>query len=101
MCFISCLDVLCRGLALIIIAAIMLLLAFLGLCKHIHSSLFIQISHLTFDDTISLLNCWVAVFSILGMQFLVYILMIIGWILVTVTFILCGIFLALHKYVLD
>ncbi|KAL8217452.1 hypothetical protein R6Q57_020825 [Mikania cordata] len=37
------------------------------------------------------------VFSILGLQFLVYILVILGWILVTATLILCGIFLALHN----
>ncbi|CAK9134518.1 unnamed protein product [Ilex paraguariensis] len=55
-------------LALIILSAVMLLLTFLGF-----------------------------VFSIFGMQFLVYILVISGWILVTVTFILCGIFLLLHN----
>ncbi|KAK3004844.1 hypothetical protein RJ639_018654, partial [Escallonia herrerae] len=59
-------------LALIIIAAVMLLLAFLGF-----------------------------LFSILGLQFLVYILMIIGWISVAVTFVLCGVFLALHNVVGD
>ncbi|KAJ0680148.1 putative transmembrane protein [Helianthus annuus] len=57
-------------LALIIIAAVMLLVALLGF-----------------------------LFSMLGLQFLVYILVILGWILVTATLILCGIFLALHKYV--
>ncbi|XP_073042517.1 uncharacterized protein [Primulina eburnea] len=55
-------------LALIILSAVMLLLTFLGF-----------------------------VFSIFGMQFCVYILVIIGWILVTGTFILCGIFLLLHN----
>ncbi|KAI3467988.1 hypothetical protein Pfo_024651 [Paulownia fortunei] len=55
-------------LALIILSAVMLLLTFLGF-----------------------------VFSIFGMQFLVYILVITGWILVTGTFILCGIFLLLHN----
>ncbi|KAK9141784.1 hypothetical protein Syun_011184 [Stephania yunnanensis] len=59
-------------LALIIIAAVMLGLAFLGF-----------------------------IFSILGMQFLVYILVVIGWILVTGTFILCGVFLLLHNVVGD
>ncbi|GMP54221.1 hypothetical protein CsSME_00019452 [Camellia sinensis var. sinensis] len=39
----------------------------------------------------------ITVFSLLGMQFLVYILVIIGWILITGTFILCVIFLLLHK----
>ncbi|KAL9168170.1 hypothetical protein ABFS82_05G143000 [Erythranthe guttata] len=55
-------------LALIILSAAMLLLTFLGF-----------------------------VFSILGMQLPVYILVITGWILVTGTFILCGIFLLLHN----
>ncbi|PIN23129.1 hypothetical protein CDL12_04146 [Handroanthus impetiginosus] len=55
-------------LALIILSAVMLLLTFLGF-----------------------------VFSLFGMQFLVYILVITGWILVTGTFILCGIFLLLHN----
>ncbi|XP_040999067.1 uncharacterized protein LOC121244896 isoform X1 [Juglans microcarpa x Juglans regia] len=59
-------------LALIIVAAVMLFLAFLGF-----------------------------LFSILGMQPLVYFLIMIGWILVTGTFILCGIFLLLHNVVAD
>ncbi|GKV03220.1 hypothetical protein SLEP1_g15563 [Rubroshorea leprosula] len=54
--------------ALIIIAAIMLVLTFLGF-----------------------------LFSIFGMQLLVYILVILGWFLVTGTFILCGTFLLLHN----
>ncbi|KAA8540523.1 hypothetical protein F0562_024558 [Nyssa sinensis] len=58
--------------ALIIIAAVMLLVAFLGF-----------------------------LFSVLGMQCLVYILVIIGWILVAGTFILCGIFLVIHNVVGD
>ncbi|GFY96910.1 hypothetical protein Acr_11g0012160 [Actinidia rufa] len=59
-------------LALIVLAAVMLVLTFLGF-----------------------------LFSIFGMQFLVYILVIIGWILVTGTFILCGIFLLLHNVAQD
>ncbi|XP_052178286.1 uncharacterized protein LOC127792034 [Diospyros lotus] len=59
-------------LALIILSAVMLALTFLGF-----------------------------VFSIFGMQFLVYILVIIGWILVTGTFILCGVFLLLHNVTAD
>lgn len=59
-------------LSLIIISAVMLLLAFLGFAL-----------------------------SILGMQFLVYILVLIGWILVAGTFILCGIFLLLHNVTAD
>lgn len=59
-------------LALIIIAAVMLLLTFLGF-----------------------------LFSILGLKFLVYILVIIGWILVTGTFILSGIFILLHNVSAD
>ncbi|KAL2237360.1 uncharacterized protein LOC105164546 [Sesamum indicum] len=55
-------------LALIILSAVMLLLTFLGF-----------------------------VFSIFGMQVFVYILVIAGWILVTGTFLLCGIFLLLHN----
>ncbi|KAL0372256.1 UNVERIFIED_CONTAM: hypothetical protein Scaly_0907200 [Sesamum calycinum] len=55
-------------LTLIILSAVMLGLTFLGL-----------------------------VFSLFGMQLLVYILVISGWILVTATFILCGIFLLLHN----
>ncbi|KAL6502104.1 hypothetical protein OROGR_027237 [Orobanche gracilis] len=55
-------------LALIILSAVMLLLTFLGFA-----------------------------FSIFGLQFLVYILVITGWILVTGTFVLCGIFLLLHN----
>ncbi|XVF48322.1 hypothetical protein PTKIN_Ptkin03bG0180800 [Pterospermum kingtungense] len=58
--------------ALIVIAAIMLLLTFLGF-----------------------------LFSIFGMQLLVYILVILGWILVTGTFILCGTFLVLHNVSAD
>ncbi|CAL9123854.1 unnamed protein product [Musa textilis] len=57
---------------LIIIAAVMLLLAFIGF-----------------------------LLSILGLQFLVYILVVVGWILVTGTFILCGVFLLLHNVVAD
>ncbi|KAK9280771.1 hypothetical protein L1049_003659 [Liquidambar formosana] len=59
-------------LALIIVAAVMLLLAFLGF-----------------------------LFSILGMQLLVNIFVTIGWILVTGTFILCGIFLIFHNVMGD
>lgn len=59
-------------LALIIIAAVMLFLAFLGF-----------------------------LFSILGLQCLVYSLVILGWILVTGTFILCGVFHLLHNVVGD
>lgn len=59
-------------LALIIIAAIMLLLTFLGF-----------------------------LFSIFGMQLLVYILVITGWLLVTGTFILSGTFLILHNVSAD
>ncbi|KAM6543995.1 hypothetical protein CsatB_008442 [Cannabis sativa] len=59
-------------LALIVVAAIMLILTFLGL-----------------------------LFSIFGMQLLVYILVITGWILVTGTFILCGTFLVLHNVAAD
>ncbi|KAJ7966216.1 putative Transmembrane protein [Quillaja saponaria] len=59
-------------LALIIISAVMLLLTFLGL-----------------------------LFSIFGMQLLVYILVIAGWILVTGTFILCGTFILLHNVAAD
>lgn len=55
-------------LALIILATIMLILIFLGL-----------------------------LFSIFGMQILVYILVVCGWLLVTGTFILCGAFLLLHN----
>ncbi|KAI9393622.1 hypothetical protein POPTR_006G258700v4 [Populus trichocarpa] len=54
--------------ALITAAAIMLLLTFLGF-----------------------------LFSIFGMQFLVYILVIVGWIIVAGTFIFCGTFLLLHN----
>ncbi|XP_010557625.1 PREDICTED: uncharacterized protein LOC104826563 isoform X2 [Tarenaya hassleriana] len=59
-------------LALVIIAAVMLLLAFIGF-----------------------------VLSIFGLQCLVYTLVIVGWILVTGTFILCGVFLLLHNVVAD
>ncbi|XP_074575504.1 uncharacterized protein LOC141831958 [Curcuma longa] len=57
---------------LIIIAAVMLLLAFVGF-----------------------------LFSILGLQYIVSILVVVGWILVTGTFILCGVFLILHNVVAD
>ncbi|KAH6758701.1 plasma membrane fusion protein [Perilla frutescens var. frutescens] len=60
------------GLVLIIVAAVMLTLAFLGF-----------------------------LLSISGLQCLVYILVIIGWILVALTFILCGIFLVLHNVMGD
>ncbi|XP_015575054.1 uncharacterized protein LOC8280112 [Ricinus communis] len=59
-------------LALIVIAAIMLLLTFLGF-----------------------------LFSIFGIQILVYILVIVGWMLVAGTFILCGTFLLLHNVAAD
>ncbi|PON77839.1 plasma membrane fusion protein [Trema orientale] len=59
-------------LALIIVAAVMLFLAFLGF-----------------------------LFSVFGLQALVYILVVVGWILVTGTFILCGVFLLLHNVVAD
>ncbi|KAJ0265284.1 Plasma membrane fusion protein [Hirschfeldia incana] len=59
-------------LALIIIAAVMLFLAFIGF-----------------------------LLSIFGLQCLVYTLVILGWILVTGTFVLCGIFLLLHNVVGD
>ncbi|GAV73914.1 hypothetical protein CFOL_v3_17397 [Cephalotus follicularis] len=58
--------------ALIIVAAVMLLLVFLGF-----------------------------LFSICGWQCLVYFLVVLGWILVAVTFILCGVFLLLHNVVAD
>ncbi|KAF5759832.1 hypothetical protein HanXRQr2_Chr16g0746151 [Helianthus annuus] len=59
-------------LALIILSAVMLLLTFLGF-----------------------------VFSIFGMQCMVYTLVIFGWILVTGTFILAGVFLVLHNVTAD
>ncbi|KAG4957241.1 hypothetical protein JHK85_043621 [Glycine max] len=59
-------------LALVIVAAVMLFLAFLGF-----------------------------LFSIFGLQGLVYFLVIVGWILVAGTFILCGVFLFLHNVVAD
>ncbi|KAF8407187.1 hypothetical protein HHK36_006313 [Tetracentron sinense] len=54
---------------LIIIAAVMLILTFLGF-----------------------------LFSVLGMHILVDILVVTGWILVAGTFVLCGVFLFLHKF---
>ncbi|KAF3788119.1 hypothetical protein EJ110_NYTH21675 [Nymphaea thermarum] len=57
---------------LIIVAAVMLFLVFLGF-----------------------------VFSIFGLQVFVYVLVIIGWLLVTGTFILCGVFLLLNNVVSD
>ncbi|GMH10851.1 hypothetical protein Nepgr_012692 [Nepenthes gracilis] len=59
-------------LTLIIIAAVMLFLTFLGF-----------------------------LFSMFGMQFLVYTLVVFGWIMVTGTFILCGTFLLLHNVAAD
>uniref|UniRef100_A0A0A0L0J1 Uncharacterized protein n=1 Tax=Cucumis sativus TaxID=3659 RepID=A0A0A0L0J1_CUCSA len=44
---------------------------------------------------------FLAVFSIFGMQLLVYILVITGWLLVTGTFILSGTFLVLHNVAAD
>ncbi|KAM7263784.1 hypothetical protein ACFE04_001467 [Oxalis oulophora] len=58
--------------ALIVLAAVMLFLTFLGF-----------------------------VFSIFGWECLVYTLVIAGWILVAATFILCGVFLLLHNVVAD
>lgn len=37
------------------------------------------------------------VLSAIEIQFPIYILVVIGWLLVTATFVLCGIFLLLHK----
>ncbi|TKY73044.1 Transmembrane protein [Spatholobus suberectus] len=59
-------------LALVVVAAVMLFLAFLGF-----------------------------LFSIFGLQGLVYFLVLVGWILVAGTFILCGVFLFLHNVVGD
>ncbi|XP_052210633.1 uncharacterized protein LOC127813623 [Diospyros lotus] len=59
-------------LVLIILAAVMLCLAFIGF-----------------------------LLSMFGMQLLVYTLVIIGWILVTGTFVLCGVFLLLHNVASD
>ncbi|KAI3868401.1 hypothetical protein MKW92_023163 [Papaver armeniacum] len=59
-------------LILIIVAAVMLFLAFLGF-----------------------------LFSIFGMKFIVSILVVIGWVLVAGTFVLCGVFLLLHNVVGD
>ncbi|KAK4768936.1 hypothetical protein SAY86_027086 [Trapa natans] len=59
-------------LALIILAAVMLFLAFLGF-----------------------------LFSVLGLQCLVYTLVIVGWFLVAGTFILCGVFLLIHNVIAD
>ncbi|KAL9314445.1 hypothetical protein ACSQ67_019897 [Phaseolus vulgaris] len=59
-------------LALVILAAVMLFLAFVGF-----------------------------LLSIFGLQGLVYFLILIGWILVAGTFVLCGIFLFLHNVVGD
>ncbi|XP_027904056.1 uncharacterized protein LOC114163882 [Vigna unguiculata] len=59
-------------LALVILAAVMLFIAFVGF-----------------------------LLSIFGLQGLVYFLILIGWILVAGTFILCGIFLFLHNAVAD
>ncbi|WOL18337.1 hypothetical protein Cni_G27131 [Canna indica] len=59
-------------LILIIVVAVMLLLVLLGLT-----------------------------FSILGMQYLVYIFVIVGWVLVAATFFLSGLFLLLHNAVGD
>ncbi|PNY11785.1 hypothetical protein L195_g008400 [Trifolium pratense] len=58
--------------ALIIIAAVMLVLTFLGF-----------------------------LFSIFGMQVLVYVLVVAGWFLVTGTLILCGLFVILHNVTAD
>ncbi|KAK9079509.1 hypothetical protein SSX86_001181 [Deinandra increscens subsp. villosa] len=57
---------------LIVIAAVMLLLTFLGF-----------------------------MFSVLGLQCMVYTLVIFGWIFVTITFILCSVFLCLHNVTAD
>ncbi|KAK7304095.1 hypothetical protein RJT34_15138 [Clitoria ternatea] len=59
-------------LALVILAAVMLFIAFVGF-----------------------------LFSIFGLQGLVYFLIVVGWILVAGTFILCGVFLFLHNVVGD
>ncbi|XVE91244.1 hypothetical protein DITRI_Ditri20bG0138300 [Diplodiscus trichospermus] len=40
-------------------------------------------------------------FSILGMQSCVYLFVVIGWIIITLTFTLCGIFLVFHNIVAD
>eukprot|EP01018_Ginkgo_biloba_P015561 Gb_28682 [translate_table: standard] len=58
--------------SLIVVAGVMLLLAFLGF-----------------------------LFSVLGLRHIVYILVIIGWFLVAGTFILCGIFILLNNAVSD
>ncbi|OMP01471.1 hypothetical protein COLO4_11837 [Corchorus olitorius] len=40
-------------------------------------------------------------FSILGLQCCVYIFVVIGWIIITVTFLMCGVFLVFHNIVSD
>nr|XP_043623055.1 uncharacterized protein LOC122594777 [Erigeron canadensis] len=46
-------------------------------------------------------QCFFAVFSILGLQCMVYTLVLFGWAFVTITFILCGVFLCLHNVTAD
>ncbi|XP_076951540.1 uncharacterized protein LOC143624933 [Bidens hawaiensis] len=60
------------AIALIVISAVMLLWTFLGL-----------------------------IFSILGLQCMVYTLVVFGWVFVTATFILCSVFLCLHNVTAD
>ncbi|XP_027368785.1 uncharacterized protein LOC113874771 [Abrus precatorius] len=63
-------------LALIVVAAVMLFVAFLGFCMFVFLLLLL---------------------SVLGLEYLVYFLVVIGWILVASTFILCGVFLFVHN----
>ncbi|KAL4592339.1 hypothetical protein LXL04_005330 [Taraxacum kok-saghyz] len=60
------------SIALIVISAVMLLWTFLGF-----------------------------MFSLLGLQCMVYTLVLFGWVFVTITFILCGVFLCLHNVTAD
>ncbi|GKV45431.1 hypothetical protein SLEP1_g52508 [Rubroshorea leprosula] len=40
-------------------------------------------------------------FSVLGMQLLTYTVVLIGWILITITFVICGLFVILHSVIGD
>ncbi|CAN1828457.1 hypothetical protein LINPERHAP1_LOCUS32236 [Linum perenne] len=89
-----------KRLALIVVAAIMLVLTFLGLCKPPLPTRLLMFELHNVETQFEFGNvCFVcdAVFSIFGMQSIVYILVVLGWILVAGTFILCGIFLLLHN----
>ncbi|XVE89023.1 hypothetical protein DITRI_Ditri19aG0116800 [Diplodiscus trichospermus] len=61
----------------------------------------VNIAFITITVFLLLLAFLGLLFSILGMQFCVYLIVVIGWIIITLALVLCGIFLVFHNIVAD